>query len=300
MFCPKHSYIDLLNNYNTGIEYEYGVGLALMSNTQFNDFFNEVVSSHSKRDVIENVYRISSRTFSNLFQEARIPKDRYVSFASTQNDDLGPSDVLVCNNEEIKFGISVKYANANNWNPSSRNFLKEKDIYELRQQYENIFLHKYIDYMRFRYGSCVTVKGSTNTWSRKKNNLVTEEFIDLIRDRVISNWLEMSNIEKQSVFDKGYQINSPFNYYVSEVTEFKCKLSEPKPFNFDINDIYLVKDGSSCVAFKFSNKTLVKLQVKFNNGFLEKAKVGQNNAFKIDDILFKKGDPFGSWNFNIL
>ena len=118
MFCPKHSYIDLLNNYNTGIEYEYGIGLALMSNTQFNDFFNEVVSSHSKRDVIENVYRISSRTFSNLFQEARIPKDRYVSFASTQNDDLGPSDVLVCNNEEIKFGISVKYANANNWNPS--------------------------------------------------------------------------------------------------------------------------------------------------------------------------------------
>ena len=299
MFCPRHSSQELLNNYNTGIEYEFGVGMALMSDAQCNDFFNRVVSCHVKRSIIENVYENSLKTFSKLLYERGIPQDRYVSFASTQIDNLGPSDVLVCNNEEIQFGVSVKYSNANNWNPSSRNFLKNSDIYELRQQYENIFLQKFIEDMRFRYGRCEKVKGSKNSWSRKRS-IVTDEFIDLIRDKVISNWLEMSSDEKQTIFDKGYHINSPIEYYVSEVTEFNCKLSEPKPFNFHVNDIYLVKDGTSYVAFKVSDRTLVKLQVKFNNGFLEKAKGPQNNTFKIDEIIFKRGDPFGSWNFNIL
>ena len=40
------------------------------------------------------------------------------------------------------------------------------------------------------------------------------------------------------------------------------------------------------------------MQVKFNNGILEKTK-GKRSDFILDGISMKIGDPFGSWNFSI-
>ena len=223
--------------------------------------------------------------------------NRYISFAPTQNDSLGPSDILVCNNKEILFGISIKFANSNNWNPSAKNFLDNSIIKKLKLIYVKDYLPKYKHDMRSRFGECKLIKGSRNTWSRKRSS-VTDDFIDLIRDEFITSWENKDLSERKLILNKGFHVNSPLKYYVIEIGSKDWKLSDPKPIS-EIQDIYLEKYKTSYVAFKVGNKILVKLQIKFNNGFIEKTESSQNNKFKIDDIYFKNGDPFGSWNFNI-
>ena len=305
MKCQKHNVEELVNNRNTGIEYEYGIACALMTEEQYYDFFKSVISGHKYEKIIVDICKSAKLTLAPLIEGIDCKEKRYISLVSTQNDSLGPSDVLVCCNNEIEFGISVKKGNINNWNPSSKHFIDKASISSFRHKYNTYYLPKYIQDMHSRFGKCETVKGTKNTWSRKRSE-VTDAFIDLIREKVIKNWYLKSTIEKQEIVDSGYQLFSPIDYYVINIkgSNNKCKLSSPKPALYSVEDLTLEKYKESYVAFKVEGKTIVKLQVKFNNGFLEKVKSKAPSktihSFKIDTIYFKNGDPFGSWNFNIL
>jgi hypothetical protein len=156
--------------------------------------------------------------------------------------------------------------------------------------------------MENKFGRCKTIEGTRNTWSRQRSK-ITDEFIDLIRTEVIDEWSTKNIEEREGIVGNGFQVYSPIDYYVINIkSDYSFKLSEPHKANyFSVDDITLEKYGTSYVAFKIHNKIIVKLQVKFNNGFIEKVKktsVG-GKSFKIGDIIFKIGDPFGSWNFNI-
>ena len=297
MFCPLNDFDTLKLNRNTGIEYEFGVGMALMIKSQYDDFLKYIVQDHPKKNKVIEVYNITKNKLSKELKYLDEKNNRYISFAPTQNDSLGPSDILVCNNKEILFGISIKFANSNNWNPSAKNFLDNSIIKKLKLIYVKDYLPKYKHDMRSRFGECKLIKGSRNTWSRKRSS-VTDDFIDLIRDEFITSWENKDLSERKLILNKGFHVNSPLIYYVIEIGSKDWKLSDPKPIS-EIQDIYLEKYKTSYVAFKVGNKILVKLQIKFNNGFIEKTESSQNNKFKIDDIYFKNGDPFGSWNFNI-
>lgn len=297
MFCPLNDFDTLKLNRNTGIEYEFGVGMALMIKSQYDDFLKYIVQDHPKKNKVIEVYNITKNILSKELKYLDEKNNRYISFAPTQNDSLGPSDILVCNNKEILFGISIKFANSNNWNPSAKNFLDNSIIKKLKLIYVKDYLPKYKHDMRSRFGECKLIKGSRNTWSRKRSS-VTDDFIDLIRDEFITSWENKDLSERKLILNKGFHVNSPLIYYVIEIGSKDWKLSDPKPIS-EIQDIYLEKYKTSYVAFKVGNKILVKLQIKFNNGFIEKTESSQNNKFKIDDIYFKNGDPFGSWNFNI-
>jgi len=299
MKCPRHNVEELVNNRNTGIEFEYGVALALMTEVQALKFEDKILKNHPYKDRIINIGKSTKASLTNLIDEISC-EDHYVSLAATQNDTLGCSDVLICCNEEIKFGISVKFNNTNNWNPSSRYFLSNKSIDDLRTQYKKIYLPKYIADMRRQFGKCKTIEGTRNTWSRKRSD-VTDEFIDLIRDEVIDSWNNKTIEEKEKIVRDGFQVYSPVDYYIVNVRpDLSLTLSKPyKADHFSIDSITLNKHKKSFVSFEVDGKIIVKLQVKFNNGFLEKARNETLSTFKIDEILFKEGDPFGSWNFNI-
>ena len=297
MFCPLNDFDTLKLNRNTGIEYEFGVGMALMIKSQYDDFLKYIVQDHPKKNKVIEVYNITKNILSKELKYLGEKNNRYISFAPTQNDSLGPSDILVCNNKEILFGISIKFANSNNWNPSAKNFLDSDIIKKLKLIYVKDYLPKYKNDMKSRFGECKLIRGSRNTWSRKRSS-VTDDFIDLIRDEFITSWENKDLSERKLILNKGFHVNSPLKYYVIEIGSKDWKLSDPKPIS-EIQDIYLEKYKTSYVAFKVGNKILVKLQIKFNNGFIEKTESSQNNKFKIDDIYFKNGDPFGSWNFNI-
>ena len=297
MFCPLNDLDSLKLNHNTGIEYEFGVGMALMLKSQYDDFLKNIVQDHPKKNKVMETYNITKDILSKKLTNLEAMKNRYISFSPTQNDSLGPSDILVCNNKEILFGISIKHTNSNNWNPSAKNFLDSEIIKKLKLIYIKDYRPRYIQDMRSRFGQCKLIKGTRNTWSRKRSS-VTDDFIDLIRDELITSWENKDLSERKLILNKGFHVNSPLKYYVIEIRKKDCRLSDPKPIS-EIKDIYLEKYETSYVAFKVDDKILVKLQIKFNNGFIEKTESSNNNKFKIDDIYFKNGDPFGSWNFNI-
>ena len=49
MFCPLNDFDSLKLNHNTGIEYEFGVGMALMLKSQYDDFLQNIVQDHPKK-----------------------------------------------------------------------------------------------------------------------------------------------------------------------------------------------------------------------------------------------------------
>ena len=49
MFCPLNDFDTLKLNRNTGIEYEFGVGMALMIKSQYDDFLKYIVQDHPKK-----------------------------------------------------------------------------------------------------------------------------------------------------------------------------------------------------------------------------------------------------------
>ena len=268
MFCPLNDFDTLKLNRNTGIEYEFGVGMALMIKSQYDDFLKYIVQDHPKKNKVIEVYNITKNILSKELKYLGEKNNRYISFAPTQNDSLGPSDILVCNNKEILFGISIKFANSNNWNPSAKNFLDNSIIKKLKLIYVKDYLPKYKHDMRSRFGECKLIKGSRNTWSRKRSS-VTDDFIDLIRDEFITSWENKDLSERKLILNKGFHVNSPLKYYVIEIGRKDYRLSDPKPIS-EIQDIYLEKYETSYVAFKVDDKILVKLQIKFNNVFIEK------------------------------
>lgn len=298
MDCPEHITEDLLTNQNTGIEYEFGVACALMDEIQHDDFLASIVEPHIDKDTILNVCNSTKEYLQPLLDKHACNDDYYISLASTQDDSLGASDVLVCCENKILFGVSVKFANKNNWNPSARNFIKSNAIDELKEKYQTIYKSQYIADMKEKFGECKIIQGTKNTWSRKTSS-ITESFIDLIRDEVIKEWNVKTEQEKEVIMGKGFQIFSPIKYYTIVIkNDLSCEINEPE-IVFSVDKVNIEKHKTSFIAFKVNNKIVVKLQVKFNNGFIEKAKKSTSKTFQIDEVFFKNGDPFGSWNFNI-
>jgi hypothetical protein len=295
MKCPKHNPNDLIKNVNTGVEYEYGVACALMSQEQYRSFQEEVLRHHPLEQKIKQVYKLVLPHFSDMRGT-----NRYISLAGTQDDSLGPSDVLICQDGQIVCGFSIKFNNRNNWNPSARNFIAETTINRLKELYVDKYLPSFIQDMSTRFGRCEQMQGTKNTWSRKRSS-VTDAFIDLIRDEVIHAWSEKTTADKQRIIGSGFQIYSPIKYYVlnfKNIGEFD--LSPPKPAIPSVEDIAVGKIKSSYVSFGVNGKPLVKLQVKFNNGFLEKSPDRSHATMQVGDCFFRHGDPFNSWNFNLI
>lgn len=79
---------------------------------------------------------------------------------------------------------------------------------------------------------------------------------------------------------------------------FKLDINTKPIKNLDPENIELIKEATSFIGFKTNNVLFAKMQVKFNNGILEKSK-GKKCDFTMDGYSMKIGDPFGSWNFSI-
>ena len=305
MDCPKHIVQYLRGNGNTGIEYEFGIACALMNSTQRNDFIINITDHHLKKDIIQRVCESTKQDVRVLLKEHNCDNDYYISLGATQDDSLGASDVLVCCNGEILFGISVKYDNKNNWNPSSRNFIGNAAIDSLKEKYRIVYLPEYIKDMRNRFGDCKILEEYENkpgvkkhTWSRMRSP-TTDKFIDLLRDEVIREWGIKTKEEKEKIMINGFQVMSPIPFYIVNINKkLSCETIEPEMI-FNVDKVSVEKYETSYIAFKINGKTIVKLQVKFNNGFIEKKSKKTSSTFKVDEVIFKNGDPFGSWNFNI-
>ena len=285
---------DIRSNTNTGVEYEIALFRRLLLAKDEQDAVDDAIQARYDRIAIAQIMRRTDTAVIHFVLKKIGCTLVDVSF-ETQNDDVGPSDLVMyvkrSNGSIEKLGISVKYANTCTLNATGRKFLSETQISNLREQLP-AYTKMFVEEMQHRFGE------AKNWFRKRKPSYTTDKYIDLIRDEVISNWNEKTAKEKISILREAYQETSPIDYWVYTYTEFSCNLN-PTPYKiapYDMPFVTLNKYQTSYVGFYLHGRLIGKMQVKFNNGFIEKSKKAHPD-FVIDGIEMAYGQPFTSWNF---
>jgi hypothetical protein len=284
--------VEWSNNNNVGVEYEFALYYLLLYK-EFQDTFNKLtISNHIKKD---KILQIIENQRDNVYQQ--IANDIYSSYKyvylATQDDTVGPSDIVLYENDDGTgniLGLSVKYNNSCNVNMSSQYFLTENDK-EYLKNIQKEYTNRHIEYQ-------LNNRGNVTNWFRVRKYSTTPYstgIIDAIRECVIIRW-KYGYIDKQNVIDKLYQTDSPINYEVWKFTKKKLKVLEKPNIAVSACDIDIGKYKGSYVGFYNNGDLICKMQVKFNNGILERATPDTKDVICIDDIYMKMGDAFGSWN----
>lgn len=289
---PKiESSSNLVLNVNTGIEYEIALFYCLLNKDQKSHLTNHVIDRHPFKTKIQNCIsgiRISDLKVLNIHEIVDC-------CLTTQDDNVGPSDIVI-HYSHRKIGLSVKYDNTCNVNISGKYFLNPYQIINLKRQLSTLKTD-YLNEMSVKYGN-------HESWFRKrKRSEIVDGFIDLIRDAVIENWSVLTISQKREIIKMFLQLDSPIPYYIVKIGRisrgsFPIEFSGESMLNPDVSSITLEKHQTSYIEFKHQHERLGLLQVKFNNGFVEKSK-GQTYDFMIGTEKVKFGAPFTSWNFTL-
>ncbi len=286
---------EISNNINTGVEYEIALFFKLLEIKKNEQ--TQVLNCICKRNDKSKIKSIIAQTDVSPI-EISLEKLGYkmvdVSF-ETQNDEVGPADIVMLVKDNLgqdkKIGLSVKYANTCTLNVTGRNFITDIQINELRSQLPH-YTDLYIDEMTQNYGN-------VDEWFRKrKKSKVTDEYIDLIRDAVISNWSNVPN--KTSLLSALFHSDSPIEFWVVTYgTKGFTLKTTPQTINMSrANDVSVVKYQTSYIAFYLDGKMVGHMQVKFNNGFVEKCKKASPDV-ECQGVKMSYGQPFSSWNFSV-
>lgn len=285
---------EIRSNINTGVEYEIALFYMLLKNNPSEQ--TKVMDALNSRYDASKIKSIISQTDTTSIEKALEKRGftlRDVSF-ETQNDEVGPADIVMFASNGVtvsKIGLSVKYANTCTLNVTGRNFITDIQIAQLKKQLP-AYTQKYIQEMSQKYGD-------VGNWFRmRKPSETTDAFIDLIRDAVIANWSNVKN--KTSLLSALFHTDSPIEFWVVTYgnTGFSLKT---KPQTIDMsraNDVTIGKYQTSYVAFYLDGTMVGHMQVKFNNGFIEKCKK-KNPDVVCQGIEMAYGQPFSSWNFSV-
>ena len=193
--------------------------------------------------------------------------------------------------ERSSIGLSVKYANSCSLNVTGRNFITDNQISELKELLPQ-YTQMYIDEMNKEYGDIA------NWFRKRKPSKTTDKFIDLIRDAVIKNWSNLKN--KETLLSALFHKDSPIEFWVITYKTKGFNL-KTKPQTIDesrANDVTICKDQTSYVAFFLEGTKVGHMQVKFNNGFIEKC-VKSKPDIEVQNVKMSFGKPFSSWNFSV-
>lgn len=286
---------EITSNINTGVEYEIALFYKLLENKPAEQ--KQVMSAIQSRYDAAKVKSIITYTDTNIILSSLNKRGlEYVDAAfETQNDEVGPADIVLItkdnSSKQVKIGLSVKYANTCTLNVTGRNFITDSQISELRAKLPN-YTQDYINEMTATYGD-------VSKWFRmRKPRRVTDAYIDLIRDAVISNWKNVQN--KTSLLSALFHSDSPIEFWVVTYTNTGYTL-KTKPQTIDMRragDVTVGKYQTSYVAFYLDGVMVGHMQVKFNNGFVEKCKK-INPDVVCQGVKMAYGQPFSSWNFSV-
>ena len=289
---------DIKTNRNTGVEYEIALFRCLLTDVSEISQVDAAIKTRCDARKVESIiqYTSTSTIMGELKNRSLTLVD--VSF-ETQNDDVGPSDIVMfvknASGGTERLGISVKEANTCTLNATGRKFLTKTQIDNLERQLP-IYTDEYIMEMKRLYGH------AKNWFRKRKTSTVTDRYIDLIREEVITNWLKKSDAEKKSILMEAYQETSPIPYWVFTYKKHSKLELDTDPYKIDPSKVFLVelrKYETSYVGFYLHDQLIGKMQVKFNNGFVEKCKKATPDRV-VDGVRMSFGQPFSSWNFNLI
>ncbi len=286
----KNTLNEIQHNINTGVEYEIALFYVLLLSEQEK---RQVLTAINLRNNANCIMQIIERTDKSLINNALARQNLNYTDCSfeTQNDQVGPADIVLYLSNGEKLGLSVKYDNTCTLNVTGMRFIsiaQKERIQELQKEYTI----SYIREMQQQYGS-------VNNWFRlRKPSKTTDEFIDQIRNAVIENWNNIT--DKIELLQNLYHADSPINYWVVEYTKKNLVINilPTKVTAEKANIVTVEKYQTSYVAFYLEGKRIGHMQVKFNNGFLERCKK-QKPDVVVEGVPMSYGKPFSSWNFSI-
>lgn len=285
---------EISNNINTGVEYEIALFYKLLRGNSSER--TKVMAALDSRSDASKVKSIISQTDTTSIEDALKSRGLTLDDVTfeTQNDEVGPADIvmIVSNGKsKTKIGLSVKYANTCTLNVTGRNFITDSQISQLKSQLP-VYTQKYIQEMVQKYGD-------VGNWFRKrKPSETTDAYIDLIRDAVIANWKNVKN--KTTLLSALFHGDSPIEFWVVTYGNNGFAL-KTKPQTIDMsraNDVTVDKYQTSYVAFYLDGTMVGHMQVKFNNGFIEKCKKTTPDV-TYQGVRMAYGQPFSSWNFSV-
>lgn len=286
---------EIINNINTGIEYEIAMFYALLSKKPSEQ--TQVMNAILKRLDASKIKGIIGYTNTHHILDALRLRGLSLSDVTfeTQDDEVGPADIVLLvkdgNNNFDKIGLSIKYANSCTLNLTGRNFLTNDQISKLKKMLPD-YTTKYIQEMTSQYGN-------VNNWFRmRKPSKITDLYIDLIRDEVIKNWKNVQN--KTALLNAMFHIDSPIRFWVVTYKD-RDYILNTSPQTIDMchaEDVTVEKYQTSYVRFYHDGKIVGHMQVKFNNGFIEKCKKTIPDVTH-QGVRMAYGQPFSSWNFSV-
>lgn len=309
------------------VEYEIGMFLCLL--TKENER-NTVIEAISTRDdynkIIEIANNANKESIMNILSYAGMSFDD-VSFES-QNDNVGPADIVIYatnrHHEKKKIGVSIKYNNDVICNYTGKDILTDDQITCLKRRLPE-FANKYLEEMISKYRTF-------DEWYRVRfespqriTSLVTNEYIDLVRDAVIERWNTMTQEDKDAFLYKVYRTDSPLDYWIYSFQKrgkFILCTNPPYIRRSAYSKVTIGKIACQYLGFYLDGQLLGKTQVKFNNGILERYTskqyedalkandnqlanailskyIEQGKGMIVEGIPLKFGTPFNSWNFEI-
>ncbi len=286
---------EIANNINTGVEYEIALFYKLLKNNEEEQ--SQVMEVFQRRHDSSKIEAIIAQTDISIIESALSKMGLSLCDATfeTQNDIVGPSDIIMivtdCNNDYKKIGLSVKYSNTCTLNVTGRNFITDSQIGRLKAELPH-YTRMFIEEMNNEYG-CV------DNWFRKrKPSKITDAYIDLIRDAVIENWPNIRN--KTALLSECFHSDSPIVFWVVTYNKNGFDLqTTPQTIEMSrANDVIVKKFQTSYVAFYLDGRMIAHMQVKFNNGFIEKCKKKKADIIE-QGVRMSYGMPFSSWNFSV-
>lgn len=286
---------DIRTNINPGVEYEIALFYTLCQACKYNvEPLKDAINSRDDSKKVYSIIEYSSpiRILHKLAERNLKLKD--VSL-ETQNDKVGPADIVMdvkdSNGSTSKIGLSVKYSNTCTLNVTGRRFLSESQIASLKDKLGH-YTQLYIDEMNEEYGLI------DNWFRRRKPSRTTDNYIDLIREAVIENWPNIQR--KEDLFAALYHSDSPIEFWVIKYSKKEYSVNtNPTSIDFSrVDDVEVKKFQTSYVAFYLDGVRIGHMQVKFNNGFVEKCKK-KIPDFREQGVSMSFGQPFTSWNFSV-
>lgn len=286
---------EITNNINTGVEYEIALFYKLLKNNVEEQ--SQVENAFLRRHDSSKIQSIISQTDISIIERVLKRKGLILCDASfeTQDDSVGPSDIIMIVKNENgiteKIGLSVKYSNTCTLNVTGRNFITDEQISKLKAELP-YYSKLYIEEMNSSYGD-------VDNWFRKrKPSKTTDAYIDLIRDAVIENWPHINN--KVALLSECFHSDSPITFWVVTYQKKGFDL-QTTPQTIEVrraNDVIVKKYQTSYVAFYLDGRMIAHMQVKFNNGFIEKCKKKKADIIE-QGVRMSYGQPFSSWNFSV-
>lgn len=286
---------EIETNINTGVEYEIALFAKLIEKNSAD--YSKVISTICKRYDSSKVLQIMKKTNIQAILSELDKKNLNLKDATfeTQNDEVGPADIVMIvkdlNKKESKIGLSVKFANTCTLNVTGRNFITDSQIALLKSQLHS-YTQEYIKEMTGQYG------GVRNWFRKRRPSRTTDAYIDLIRDAVIENWPNVRN--KEQLLSLLFHSDSPIPFWVVTYNKNGYVL-RTSPQTIDVSkakNVTVGKYQTSYVAFYLENRKVGQMQVKFNNGFVEKCKK-KNPDIICEGVKMSYGQPFSSWNFSV-